>query len=264
MPASLAYLRSIGENPSDAIRLVVASHWHDDHVKGLSRVVEEANSAKFVCSEAARSDEFLTLVELYEERPIQPVSSGVREMELVLRALENSRRKPIFAVANRKVFHDSFTIDGTVHTIDIHSLTPSDSAIQRGLLQVKALLCRQSGPRTRIPDAQPNDFAVVLWVEIDGAPALLLGSDLENTGQPTSWEELVTSAERPVGRACVFKVSHHGACSGHHDSVWTELLVAGPFAVLTPQNKLPLPLPRESDVERICSGRTWPTPQQGW
>ena len=60
-PAPLAYLRSIGVNPSEAVKLVVATHWHDDHIRGLGTVLHTCEVAQFVCSVALRSDEFLML-----------------------------------------------------------------------------------------------------------------------------------------------------------------------------------------------------------
>jgi glyoxylase-like metal-dependent hydrolase (beta-lactamase superfamily II) len=37
--AALVYLDSIGVKPETAIKLICASHWHDDHVGGLARLL---------------------------------------------------------------------------------------------------------------------------------------------------------------------------------------------------------------------------------
>jgi hypothetical protein len=86
-----------------------------------------------------------------------------------------------------------------------------------------------------------------------GEVAILLGGDLEETSDDQiGWSAIIDSTERPRKRAIVFKVPHHGSGNAHHEGVWTEMLVAAPYAILTPWNrgrKLPTP----SDVTRITS-----------
>jgi glyoxylase-like metal-dependent hydrolase (beta-lactamase superfamily II) len=53
-PIALAYLEAIGVAYS-RIALVTASHWDDDHIRGISEVFREATGAQFVCSSAMAS-----------------------------------------------------------------------------------------------------------------------------------------------------------------------------------------------------------------
>ena len=39
-PQALEYLRAIGVEPDEAVSLIVATHWHDDHIRGMAKVVE--------------------------------------------------------------------------------------------------------------------------------------------------------------------------------------------------------------------------------
>ena len=41
-PISLYYLNQIGVDPS-SVQTIVASHWHDDHIRGLSALVRTLN-----------------------------------------------------------------------------------------------------------------------------------------------------------------------------------------------------------------------------
>ena len=34
-PPVLEYLRALGQDPAQVVKLVVATHWHDDHIGGL-------------------------------------------------------------------------------------------------------------------------------------------------------------------------------------------------------------------------------------
>jgi metal-dependent hydrolase (beta-lactamase superfamily II) len=59
----LDYLGRIGANPADCVKLIVASHAHDDHIAGLSQIVEQCESAAFVCSAALTKKQFFALLE---------------------------------------------------------------------------------------------------------------------------------------------------------------------------------------------------------
>lgn len=58
-PSALVYLERLGHNPAKAIKLIVATHWHDNHIRGMGRLVESGSSARFCCAGALRSSEFL-------------------------------------------------------------------------------------------------------------------------------------------------------------------------------------------------------------
>ena len=49
-PVALDYLRSLALNPGGVVRLVVATHWHDDHIKGIGKLVEVCDNADFCCA----------------------------------------------------------------------------------------------------------------------------------------------------------------------------------------------------------------------
>ena len=45
-PRALQYLESIGLDPAQAVALIVATHWHDDHMRGMSKLVQVCNRAE--------------------------------------------------------------------------------------------------------------------------------------------------------------------------------------------------------------------------
>ena len=239
-PRSLRYVESLGVDPSRAVGLIVATHWHDDHIRGMSRLVEVCERAAFCCAAALRETEFLAVVAAWARHDIAADGSGVREIHGVIDRLRTRSAKPRFALANRRIFAKD--------TCEVWSLSPGDADFGRFLESVGVLLPRPGQTKTRVPFVSPNDVAVVLWVGI-GDVGVLLGSDLERS----AWIEILQSVERPGGSASVFKVPHHGSASAHEDGVWRRMLDAEPFAVLTPWRKGGHVLPRRQDARRILA-----------
>ena len=251
-PRALRYLESIGLDPAQAVALIVATHWHDDHIRGMARLVEACDRAAFCCAGALCQKEFLAAVHALEGRHLSVNGSGVREIYRVVTRLRKAVAKPTFAHANRRIL----SRDGW----EIWSLSPSDAAFQRFLASIGGLLPRAGRTKNRIPGLSPNEAAVALWVETGGT-AVLLGSDLEKPG----WIEILESEARPDGRASAFKVPHHGSKGAHEPEVWRRMLDPDPVAVLTPWRRGGHSLPSRDDVRRIlsCTSNAYVTTSPG-
>jgi len=115
---------------------------------------------------------------------------------------------------------------------------------------MSALLPRKGITKFRCPDLSPNDLSVAAWVKIE-AIDVLLGADLEEHNvMGRGWTAVIASTNRPPGLATAFKVAHHGSATGHHDGIWSQLLIPSPVAILTPWNRGQR-LPTNSDCARI-------------
>ena len=240
MPRALRYLESIGLDPARAVALIVATHWHDDHIRGMARLVEACGRAAFCCAGALRQEEFLVAVHALENRHLSVNGSGLREIYRVFTRLREGASKPTFAHPDRRIFFR----DGC----EIWSLSPGDASFRGFLESIGRLLPGAGQAKNRIPSLSPNQVAVALWIEV-GDVAVLLGSDLEKQG----WIEILESTARPAGKASAFKVPHHGSKSAHAQGVWSRMLDPEPFAVLTPWHRGGGALPTQDDVRRILS-----------
>lgn len=144
LAAPLTYLKCLGVNLARDVRLIVATHWHDDHIRGLGSVVEECQSARFVCSGALRPEEFLTLVKAVSDRSMMArPPSGVREFFAILQALEkkaltgnSSTAQPYFAFSDKLIWRDN----QSSLPCQVFSLSPSDQSIQLAYLEIARLL----------------------------------------------------------------------------------------------------------------------------
>lgn len=250
-PCALEYLEQLGVDASKAIKRVIASHWHDDHIRGLGDIFKEAAQAEFWCSMALSSKEWVTLVETQRSN-YTPSGSGVREMrkvmdELRLRVVAGGVASFKFAIEGRPLFRRSGGIEASVT-----ALAPSDPAVSV-MQQEFVLLLDQAKRRVgMLPSLSPNDSSIVLSVRA-GELRVLLGSDLEERGKPgLGWTAVLQHTGTPADAHEGFKIPHHGSITGHHPEVWGRLMSDSAWAVVTPWAR-GKGLPTELDAKRIIT-----------
>ena len=253
-PVALDYLRSLGVDVASKVKLVVATHWHDDHIRGLAEILRRAEIAKFVNSAAYSFRELVRVVELGSRTA--PQSSATTEFNGILRVLEQRRQRgerrdavgPVPALANKKLL----ALTGADRSVaaEIFALSPADGVFNLAQAELRDALAAIT--QRRRPSRQgPNQLCVVLWLKV-GVLDVLLGADLEDVaGTTEGWKAIIASGERPNGRAEFFKVPHHGSENADCPECWTDLLVDQPIAIVTPY--APSMLPRRADIVRLCA-----------
>src|SRR4051794_11233398 len=50
LPVALEYFETIGVDPRSAVRLIIATHWHTDHFRGLAKLARRCRRARLVSS----------------------------------------------------------------------------------------------------------------------------------------------------------------------------------------------------------------------
>jgi beta-lactamase superfamily II metal-dependent hydrolase len=252
-PAALEYLEALGVDTAERVTFVIASHWHDDHVKGLGDLVEACPNAKFFCAHALGGEEFRSLMGLYR-RDSTPGGGGISELLQIVKILE-SRRKKGEVVSPKFASAGTCLIDrDSPRRISLKALSPSPAACAATTIRVAQELTPEAGGvRSSIRTLEPNDLAIVLSVRVDDV-RILLGADLEEIGRPgLGWDAVVQDFSAEHNNHAGFKVPHHGSENGHYQPVWETMLAGTTWAVLTPYNKGKLPLPSPEDVERITA-----------
>lgn len=242
-PAALEYLSKIGID-FDRVKLIVATHWHDDHIRGLSETVKSCYNAELCFSSSLANREFIQLASTVSGNSLVTDGSGIDEFNNSLTEIIYRNKRPIFASEGMLIWRNS--------TCEVHALSPSHYSRLQVMAGYKDLLPKRDEPKKAIVAsvANINEIAVVLMVKI-GDFSILLGSDLEESGSiQTGWSAIVSSSTRPQEKASIFKIPHHGSQNGHSDAVWKQLLNANPLAVCTPYNKKII-LPQKTDVDRI-------------
>lgn len=239
-PATHAYLQAIGVQPKH-VKTIVASHWHDDHVRGMSRLAAHYPDAEFMLSAVFNSDEASAFLAAYGGSAAPGLARGAKELfSVVAQRAEVSFLQQRFSVLE---------LSANGRNVRVSALSPVPAAFAQSLAHFAQYLPRNVAQINHAPDLRPNHEAVVLHIDFDG-DAALLGSDLES--HPTcGWGAVVSNAwcaARPTGSA--YKVAHHGSYSGDHPNIWATLLGENPTACLTPFNRGHR-LPSDEDKARI-------------
>jgi beta-lactamase superfamily II metal-dependent hydrolase len=252
VPAPISYLRKININPGEAVEQVIATHWHDDHIRGLSIILKECEQAEFVCSVAQTSKEFLTLVSAYGNRPMME-STGVNEFYEILKILQQRNIPPKFAIADRLLWQIDPQHREANQPSEIYALSPSDASVLLAKIDISKLSPEVGETKRRIPTLLPNHSSVALLLKI-GEDSILLGADLQETGNTgTGWMAIINSGNRPSGKASFFKIPHHGSVTSNNPQIWSELIEPKPISALTPFINGNIFLPTRDDVDRICN-----------
>lgn len=253
-PVALRYLRELGLAPHDVVRMLVVTHWHDDHMSGAAAIFAAAAKAKFVCSAALQRQDFRTLLATDHAASSNPsnATARTREFSAILDLLKQRNARGARVVTPEWTMQDRLLHERSgPPSAQVYALAPSSSAMTRGFRGIASAVPREGSDKLTAVDVGPNDSSVVLSVRLGQASALL-GADLEHVADPAAgWNAVVGSTAAAGSRAQVFKVPHHGSENAHCDAVWSQLLVAEPHAVITPFAKGAKPLPTEADLARI-------------
>lgn len=259
-PAALAYLESIGADIENDIKLIVATHWHDDHIKGLFKILEVAKSADFAMSSAMTHREFLAFLIAHEHQPSMAVGRGGTEIIKCVQ-LMNARNKACkFVVQDRAIA--SWDAGQLSHgeRIELLALSPSDAQLADTLINVSNFLSSidanksaSSVPKKRISSFNQNHLSIAALL-IVGDIGILFGADVEEPRiKNYGWTNIVYNRKGRLPRPFIFKVAHHGSEGSHLDEVWTDILTNEPISVVTPWKLGGNYLPKSEDVERIKS-----------
>ena len=243
-PAALTYFDQIGVNAAAQVKFILATHWHDDHIGGLSELLNACPLADVGCGTALAKEEFLQVAWLFNKNTIGVGPSGTSEIKKVFTILKRRGVRPRFAIADRVLFSSG--------DCKITALSPSDAEYSRFLAAIWSLVPRRGSTKFRCPELNPNDLSIAAWLNV-GSVDVLLGADLEEHNvRGRGWTAVLASANRPRGSASAFKIAHHGSATGHHDGIWDQLLTPNPIGVLAPWNR-GRKLPTKKDCARIIA-----------
>jgi beta-lactamase superfamily II metal-dependent hydrolase len=240
-PAAGTYLERIGV-PAASVRTIVASHWHDDHIRGISRLAAKHPKAEFFLSGVFNNKEAETFLAAFSGKSSADLARGSKELFDVLQAREN-----VYPALHRSSIFEAM-LNG--RPVRVTALSPVPAAHAQSIAHFAQYLPRKNGAIGHAPEVQPNFEAVALHIDL-GDDAVLLGADLEEHAR-FGWTAVIGEQwSRARKAATAYKVAHHGSYSGDCPAIWTTMLQPHPTVCLTPFTRGNLWLPTDHDKQRL-------------
>ncbi len=252
--APLEYLQQIGVDVSKNVKAVVATHWHDDHVGGISEILRSCTSADFFCSSALHCDEFMALANAFSGRSTieRPGTKEIHKAFCTLVEEVNAKKRDRLNWAHNGTLlvNDVQLLgDKSVET-KIYCLVPSSTSVTNSKAQFASLLPKPGAFRKALPSVQSNEPSIALHISV-GDVCVVLGGDVESYKDPMiGWASVLTDRRRPQVKADLYKGSHHGSITGFHSEAYSALL-SSPITILTPFVLGRHILPKRDDIKRM-------------
>jgi len=247
LPLELIIEKSI---KPEQIKYVICTHWHDDHIKGISKIFEYATDADFVFARANDPKKFFQMLGCdYKKINYYTSNSSTLEFHECIGLLEERNRQPIYAFVDR-VIHNTSYLDLPV---EIYSLSPSDYSSLKFDEQLSYLMNEFLQSNKKIPYVNPNHRSVALLLKL-GQHDVILGSDLQmiKDDNRLGWGHIISSSRtfRGIDTPNYFKIPHHGSENGFIPDLWDNTLSKNATSSMTPWKvgKYELPPQRMVDL----------------
>lgn len=247
------YLKNLGLNPSKCVKKIILTHWHDDHIKGAAKLIEDCKCAEVYISGAFFCSRFTDVIldssfSISTDRP-----TGVSNIIKVLFTLKFSQRKLYFLQENTCVIKKN--------NLEVFALSPSNYEVKKSLNSIISQMKKNKNSNgvfdQKVQAPSPNDISISLYCNFENLnKSILLGADLENSG----WEymkENLRNIDYP--KSHVYKVSHHGSLNANHEFVWNHLLTDKPISIIAPKTSSRLPAKKGIDTIKTKSSETYIT-----
>lgn len=249
---ALAYLDALRVDVARQVRLVVATHAHDDHIAGISEMFKRAENARFVSSSALTSDEFAAHLLEDEKLAVQVRKSSYAEYRRVFDLIQE-RGLASGVSRHRRGYEQRVLFDresrGGVPAALVRALSPSDEAVTRATAEFGRVAVGKSKLSSRL---DPNETSVAVWVEVGNDILMLLGADLLRGPAGCGWGAVVAT-HKPATPASLYKVAHHGSPNADHPDTWSMLLEPQPLGLLAPFRAGRTRRPASADIARLAS-----------
>ena len=238
-PLPLEYLRNLGVDYRNNVVKIICTHWHDDHIRGISKLLKECSKAQFSPTRINDTRKFMAFVDIDEKIHAEGGIRSTKEFKKCAEILEERGIPANRLNSNMLVYKEQHKgVD-----FELFALSPSDFVVQQFDYELSNIIKRVFEKKLAIVSESPNDKSVVLLLKF-GKQRVLLGADLEVGDNPKKgWIDILdNSLVTDEIKANLFKISHHGSENGYHKRIFEELVQTDSTLKLTPWNlneKLP-------------------------
>jgi len=229
------YLRKIGVNIATDVKLIICTHWHMDHILGLSQLYEESKNARFCYGRVLDFEKFKRFVGYDQIKGSTPdANSTTSEFSKCLQILRDRNENILGAYPDRTLKRVDLNSDNSIY---VYSLSPSDNAMELFDFYLANNFEMVCSSNVKLPVIDPNHCSIAIFFEF-GKHKAILGGDLEVTNDPKlGWDEIISNTQTLRGKSNYFKVSHHGSENGYHSRIWDLYVSTDPTITMTPWNR---------------------------
>ena len=224
-------MRELKVDARSAVRRVVVTHWHDDHIRGIAQVVRDCAEADFVCP-------------------------AVRD------SCDIKRRRQKQSCWRWKTDCCSSVIGPRNHRgFKLWALSPSDAAIRWALASLATEIPQPMASKIAVSPPTPNHLSIALLAQLEDRVMLLRADVHCSDNRSLGWLR-IADIHKEYGHttAEVLKVPHHGSSNSDTAELWDRLVVSQPIAALTPfcRGSVSLPKGRRKNKCRFWSCASGP------
>ncbi|WP_281541364.1 MBL fold metallo-hydrolase [Maribacter aestuarii] len=246
-PLALEYLIGIGADLSKVV-LIVCTHWHSNHIAGLSKLLEKCPNCEFSFSSVNDLNKFLLLCELDYSKSLKGSKSSTKEFAKCLEIIND--RGTYFTKAQSDLL--LMKIEENLCNFELFALSPSPKTVINFDGEISKLITQFGTRNTAIINKSPNDKSVALLLKFNDV-RVLLGADLEiGKDNHEGWRHIVyKSKAKDKTKSKLYKIPHHGSHNGYLKEIFEVLVDEHPTLKLTPFRSSNLP--REDMIEKYSN-----------
>ena len=161
-PLALEYLKDNGISFED-VKLIVCTHWHDDHIKGISKVFEECINAKISFGKAHSPEKFLNYMSFdFQKGKIERHNSSTYEFAKCVEILTQRNIPIVSAVENKCLYR----VDYNGFRNKVFSLSPSDFTLEAFDTEIASLITKYGETNKKWLIRSPNAKSVALYIKV--------------------------------------------------------------------------------------------------
>lgn len=254
-PLSIDYLKKIGVD-LNKVELIICTHWHNDHIKGLHKALLLCPNANFCFSQVHDLQKFLFLCELDHSKIEKGTIGSTNEFAKCLQIINERGQINRFAMCDNVVFLKKAEIDFV-----IYALSPSPKTINDFNIEISQLITEFGNSNVAMPNNSPNDKSVALQFNF-GNNTVLLGADLEiGENNDTGWRHIINYCQvvDRVNKSKIYKIPHHGSHNGYLKDIFDILVNDEGILKITPFNSSGLPRQEMIDIYKNHSSNIFAT-----
>ncbi|HNC37694.1 MAG TPA: MBL fold metallo-hydrolase, partial [Saprospiraceae bacterium] len=229
-PLAIEYLQSINVDLNHVV-LVVCTHWHNDHIRGLAKVLSNCPNAEFSFSAITDLQKFLYLCELDYTKTKKGSISSTNEFANCMQIINDRGTNYIRAQSDLVLLN----LEEESIRFELFSLSPSPKTITNFDSEISQLITEFGTRNTAIINRSPNEKSVALYLKFQNH-RVILGSDLEiGKSEHEGWRHIVKSSKViDKNKSELYKIPHHGSKTGYYSDIFNILIKEGSTLKLSP------------------------------